>query len=104
MTNFQFSEQLVMRDMVLKLDVNTIHECPKLLKAHISLTNQFIHAEKLVMLPYFVALLLWTGQRPNILRSTKSVASFHVKKKFPNRVFRNSPKRSFQSVFYQGMS
>ncbi len=99
MTNFQFSEQLVMRDMALKLDVNTIHECPKLLKAHISLTNQFIHAEKLIMLPYFVALLLWTGQRPNILRSTKSIASFHVKKNAPIGCFVTLRKEAFNQFF-----
>jgi len=99
MSSFQFSEQVVMRDMVLKLDVHTIHDCPKLLTAHISLTNKFINAEKIVILPYFVALLLWTGQRPNILRSTKSVASFHVKKKLPNRLFRNLTKRGFQPIF-----
>jgi len=99
MSSFQFSEQLVMRDMALKLDVHTIHECPKLLTAHISLTNKFINAEKLVILPYFVALLLWTGQRPSILRSTKSVASFHVKKNSPIGCFVTLRKEVFNQFF-----
>ena len=80
MNAFHFSHQLITRDLVLKLSVNTVHECPKLSKATLSLSNKFISAEKLVVLPYFLALLLWTGQRPSLLRAKKSVATFHLKK------------------------
>ena len=84
MNAFHFSHQLITRDLVLKLSVNTVHDCPKLSKATLSLSNKFISAEKLVVLPYFLALLLWTGQRPSLLRAKKSVATFHLKK---NSVF-----------------
>ena len=80
MNAFHFSHKLITRDLVLKLSVNTVHECPKLSKATLSLSNKFISAEKLVVLPYFLALLLWTGQRPSLLRAKKSVATFHLKK------------------------
>jgi len=80
MNAFHFSHQLITRDLVLKLSVNTVHECPKLSKATLSLSNKFISAEKLVVLPYFLALLLWTGQRPSLLRAKKISCNFSFKK------------------------
>lgn len=83
MNALRFSHQLVTRDLILKMPVHTIHDCPKLSKATISLSHKFMSAEKLVVLPYFVALLLWTGQRPNLVRAKKSIAPFHLKKNAP---------------------
>jgi large subunit ribosomal protein L5 len=83
MNAFHFSHRLVTRDLALKLLVNTVHDCPKVSKATLSLSNKFISAEKQVLLPYFLALLLWTGQRPMILRAKKSVATFQLKGNSP---------------------
>lgn len=83
MNAIHFYHQLVTRDMILKTPVNTIHDCSKLSKATVSLSHKFISADKLVVLPYFVALLLWTGQRPTLVRAKKSIATFNLKKNAP---------------------
>lgn len=83
MNAIHFFHHLVTRDLILKMPVNTIHDCPKLSKATVSLSHKFISADKLVVLPYFLAVLLWTGQRPSLVRAKKSVATFNLKKNAP---------------------
>ena len=83
MHSMYFYHQLITRDFILKTPVKTIYDCPKITKGTVSLSHKFISAEKLVVLPYFVALLLWTGQRPTLIRAKKSVATFGLKKSAP---------------------
>jgi large subunit ribosomal protein L5 len=99
MNAFNFSNKLITRDLVLKLSVNNVHECPKLLKATVSLSNKFISSDKLVVLPYFLALLLWSGQRPSLLRAKKSVATFHLKKNSPFGCFVTLRRDSLANFF-----
>jgi len=99
MNSFNFSTSLITRDLALKLTVKNAYECPKLLKATLSLSNKFINAEKLVILPYFLALLLWTGQRPMILRAKKSVATFQLKANSPLGCVVTLRKDSLKSFF-----
>jgi len=74
-------QKLIRRDLVLKLSLDNFHELPTLSKASLNLSNKFISAEKSLILPYFLACSLWTGQRPQIVRAKKSVASFQLKEK-----------------------
>jgi len=78
-----FQNHLITRDLALKFAVKNAFQCPKFSKATLSLSNKFINADKLVILPYFLALLLWTGQRPWIVRAKKSVATFQLKENSP---------------------
>ena len=80
MNSLQLYEQVVERDLILKLAFKNATQCPKLVQADLSVSNKLINAEKLVLLPYFLALLLVTGQKPSVIRAKKSVATFHLKK------------------------
>lgn len=74
-----FATHCLARDLALKLAPASAMDLPRLVGASLALSNGLIATDKAVLLPYALALTLWTGQRPRLVRAKRSLASFALK-------------------------
>jgi len=104
MNSLQLYEKVVARDLVLKLAFKNATQCPKLVQADLSLSNKLINAEKLILLPYFLALLLVAGQKPSVIRAKKICSNFSFEKRCTFWLLCYVKKKKFKSIFFEILS
>lgn len=75
-----YYQEIVCPDLLLKLPIQSIHQLPKIEKVVLHSSSGSIAQDKKRILPILLGFEYLTGQKPAVIWSKKSIASFRLRK------------------------
>ena len=75
-----YYQDIVCSDLLLKLPIQSIHQLPKIEKVVLHSSSGNIAQDKKRILPILLGFGYLTGQKPSVIWSKKSIASFRLRK------------------------
>lgn len=75
-----YYQDIVYPDLLLKLPIQSIHQLPKIQKAVLHSSSGNVAQDKKRILPILLGFEYLTGQKPAVIWSKKSIASFRLRK------------------------
>lgn len=75
-----YYQEIVCPDLLLKLPIKNIHQLPKIKKVVVHSSSGNIAQDKKRILPILLGFEYLTGQKPGVIWSKKSIASFRLRK------------------------
>lgn len=75
-----YYQEIVCPDLLLKLPIESIHQLPKIEKVVLHSSSGNIAQDKKRILPILLGFEYLTGQKPAVIWSKKSIASFRLRK------------------------